>query len=537
MQTFSGESVHYRKGNRSIGVHFLLFISMIVAITACSEFQDRQTPTAASQTKTTAIHTIAPQASSLPVSEPVTPQVSTIDIPAEDLRGVLLRFWHPWSGATQKAVSGLVEQFNLSNPWGILVAEVPFSGYDSLNTALLDSESQFETPNVAAGFLHQALNWDQSHPLMDLNIYAIDPEWGLSQHEREDFYPLFWEYDKVDNRRLGIPTYRSAQLLIYNQSWAEELGFSTPPATPEEFRQQTCAAAESYLNDDFPENNGMGGWIISTEPAVTLSWIRAFSGHVLRSPIPAHDQSIYQFNTSSAQRSFTYLRDLFDRGCAWIPQASAPDLAFASRQGLIATASLNDLPFISSALEALDNPDRWTILPFPSETQSPLINVYGPSYFALQAEPDEQLAAWLFIRWMSLPENNVRIIETNPAFPARISTIKYLQPYAKRHPQWASALELLENAQNEPAAGSWGAVRRSLGDATTQLYRSYFTVDQIGSLLDYLDHFSAELHLGTDLKSVFATLTPTPGGRPSRTPAPSSSPTLELTLTIHTPTP
>ncbi|PIZ25991.1 MAG: ABC transporter substrate-binding protein, partial [Chloroflexi bacterium CG_4_10_14_0_8_um_filter_57_5] len=44
--------------------------------------------------------------------------------------------------------------------------------------------------------------------------------------------------DPVNGQRLGAPAQRSARFLFYNQTWARELGFSAPPATADEFRQQ-----------------------------------------------------------------------------------------------------------------------------------------------------------------------------------------------------------------------------------------------------------------------------------------------------------
>jgi multiple sugar transport system substrate-binding protein len=60
-----------------------------------------------------------------------------------------------------------------------------------------------------------------------------EPRWGLAQEDIEDFFPLFWEQEQDGGALLGLPFYRSGQVLFYNQSWAEDLGFNTPPTTPE----------------------------------------------------------------------------------------------------------------------------------------------------------------------------------------------------------------------------------------------------------------------------------------------------------------
>ncbi len=172
---------------------------------------------------------------------------SAITVKSEELRGALIRFWHPWSGSLGRVTDRLVQEFNLTNPWGILVTAVPYPGYDALQNGL---ETSFETstsalPQVTLGYLHQLLAWDKSHNLVDLLPYVNDPQWGLTSTEQADFYPLFWSQDVIEGRRLGIPAFRSGQLLLYNQSWAKELGFEQPPADPDQFLQQACAGSSA----------------------------------------------------------------------------------------------------------------------------------------------------------------------------------------------------------------------------------------------------------------------------------------------------
>jgi len=54
------------------------------------------------------------------------------------------------------------------------------------------------------------------------------------------------------------------------------LGFLAPPSTDEEVRDQMCAANASFLKDDDTTNDGLGGWLINTDPVAMLSWLTAF---------------------------------------------------------------------------------------------------------------------------------------------------------------------------------------------------------------------------------------------------------------------
>jgi hypothetical protein len=129
--------------------------------------------------------------------------------------------------------------------------------------------------------------------------------------------------------------------------------------------------------------------------------------------------------------------------------------------------------------------------------------------------------------------------EVGGAFPVRRSALSGLEGYKNRYPQWAAALEQLARARSEPQFQSWGTVRWALSDASTQLFRSYFSIDQLPKLLAYLDRVAADLHIGPELSGVYhtPTVTPTPSPtatrtsrptetvRPTRTPRSTASPT------------
>jgi multiple sugar transport system substrate-binding protein len=479
-----------------------------------------------------------PAASSTPVRSPTATLQPTraILIKPEELRGAMIRFWHPWSGALGQIIERQVQEFNLTNSWGILVTAVAYPGYDALEKSLEASFQTSTTPQVALGYLHQSLAWDRSHKLVDLLPYINDAQWGMTSTEQADFYPIFWDQDVVDGRRLGMPAFRSGQLLLYNQSWAKELGFEQPPADPDQFMQQACAASSANQRDKLPDNDGTGGWIISTDYSAMLGWIYAFGGEVLKTPEPGLSQSVYQFDTPQNEDTFKFLRAAYQNSCAWLPESGYPENEFARRLGLFSTASVLDLPYQEEALRSANNQDQWTVLAFPSPEHHPAFDVYGPAYVLLPASAQQQLAAWLFVRWLAAPQQQARQVEASGALPVRKTALEYLKTYSTDHPQWAEAVKLIPAARGEPPIESWGQARWALADAATQLFRSYFSIDQVPTLLSYLDAFVAELHLGPDLQGVFATSTntPSPTATPSRTPIP--SPSLTATRTPRPPT-
>jgi len=277
-------------------------------------------------------------------------------------------------------------------------------------------------------------------------------------------------------------------VLFYNQGWAESLGFNSPPVTPDDFKNQACAAAQANLKDLPWQNNGTGGWLVDTNALTLISWMQTFGG-----TLPLVENQPYQFNTSQARDSFTYLRQLFDKGCAWAGKEDLPYDYFASRQAIFFSGPLQDILPLADTMAQQKSADHWSILPFPSLTHKPVLVVSGPSYAILKSSPRQQLAAWLFIRWMIQPEHLASLVEADGSLPVRVSELDQLSAFKQRYPQWNLVQQWIPVAQTTPPVSSWRQVKPILEDAGWQTFSSNFTVTQIPQTLVMLDETIQEV--------------------------------------------
>ena len=465
------------------------FLSGLLLAAACIG-QPSPAPTAVSPTPES-----SPTATSLPPSPTPTPTVtplptSSLGLKAADLNGVTLEFWHPWSGATGSAVQQSLVEFNASNPYGITVDAVSHGDLNSLYGSIEQTQPDAGLPDLSVAANYQIQSWiSAGKPVAGLDTYLSDPEWGVSEQELADFNQLFLQQDVRQGSRIGLPAVRTSQVIYYNTSWAEELGFTSPPETPEEFKSQACAAARANQNIDSPDDDGTGGWLVNTTPQGILSWLQAFDSSLL---LP--NDAGYQFNNPQSEAALLFLKDLFDEGCAFELLESPPEAAFANRRALFITASLADIDYQASEFVRSENDDRWTVTGFPSPGGEPAISVYGPSYFMFAGTPEENLAAWLVIEWLLSPEQEAGLIKARGTFPVKNATRDLLEDYGAEHPQWLAAQDLLRSADAEPGLQSWGAVRWILGDVGTQVFRYYFTPGRIPATLELMDETAAELH-------------------------------------------
>jgi ABC-type glycerol-3-phosphate transport system substrate-binding protein len=111
---------------------------------------------------------------------------------------------------------------------------------------------------------------------------------------------------------------------------------------------------------------------------------------------------------------------------------------------------------------------------------------------------EEDLAAWLVIKWLAAAEQQADFVTANGSFPTRSSAMEFLSAYASENPQWASAQDLLGNARAEPNLISWNVVRWVVSDVGTQIFRYYYTPETIPATLELMEETAAELHERTE---------------------------------------
>ncbi|HSB02460.1 MAG TPA: hypothetical protein VLE49_17540, partial [Anaerolineales bacterium] len=282
------------------------------------------------------------------------PAASSLDVEKEALRGVQVKVWYPWFGAEASLFESQIAKFNTENEWGIVVSGEEKRNYNEL---FLETDAAFEQgtyPQIVIGFPEYALAW-QDH-VVDLTPYVGDPLYGWNPFDVSDFPTVIWKQDELDGKRYGVPAQRTARFLLYNQSWARELGFLTPPRTSAEFEQQACAAHKALSTDADPNNDPLGGWLIDTNAMTPLSWMIAFGGGV-------QEAEGYRFLTPGNIAAFRFVKTLQQKSCAWVPSQDVSVFdRFATRQALFATASLEDLPDQTRAFSAANSTDEWTVL-------------------------------------------------------------------------------------------------------------------------------------------------------------------------------
>lgn len=425
---------------------FVLTAVLGLVLSACSGTSAEP----ASQTTATR----KPTATFLP--DPTATPAPYLQVDLAELRGTQITFLHGWSGKRANETAALVDQFNQTNEWGIFVIVDAPGSHRLAYQKLLQTGGDTPAPALAATRSDDLRAWQaSSQKLVDISGYSSLPQIGLPLTSSADFYPALLAETREGDFQFGLPAAGNLHLLIYNQGWARELGFAGSPTSFVDFRQQVCAAAQA-------STDGVGGWLVSTSPETALAWLSALGAEQV------FDGSAFTFNTDGAQKAFLDLSALFSQGCAWNGRALTPYDYFAARQTLAYSGTLLDLLPQAQVNKVFAAADTWTALPYPGEGSSAVL-ADGDAYAVLESTPEQQMAAWLFIRWMSQPGMQARLAAADGSLPPGKQALQEMGKFGSENPQWLDAVRLAEDALSAPVSPFWREVRLILQDALWSL--------------------------------------------------------------------
>ena len=390
--------------------------------------------------------------------------VSTFDLPVEpaaegplagvDPSGQTITWWHQHSGTREEFLNAIIADFNENNPWGITVEASNQGGYGDIYTKMIAGIPTGDVPNVVVAYQNQALAYYQAGGLTeDLDVYVLDPTWGLNEAEIADFVPSFFEQDvSEDGVRIGFPPNRSLEGLYYNQTALEELGYDGPPTTWEEFREMACAFTEQGWSGY--EGTDTVGYTVRTDASNIAAGAFANGGEV-------YVDGQYDYTQQATVDYIQFMVDLYNDGCATLVAEQYGDQNnFAAGKALFFMGSTSGLPFIKQGIEdAYEVPFEWGVTALPY-ADVPVVNIYGASVSVTDSTPEAELASWLFIRWMTEPEQQGGWAVASQYFPVRYSAQEGMAELFADLPQYEQAWNLLQGeGAVEPQIASYDVVR------------------------------------------------------------------------------
>lgn len=345
----------------------LFFFAGMMILISCSGAETIPEPTASPVVGLPTPHIVQ----ITPTPEP------TVDIGAqpENISGISFPFWYALSGGQATLLEQEIAKFNIVNQYGIRVEPIKFNTLFEMGKALEDRIEP--SPGL---ILDQLIDLNRfKFELIDWSHYMLLNGSGL---DGANFI------NSPDNWT-SIPFTRSARYLLYNSSFAQELGFNNAPKTFEEFEEQICAANQFWKTDEDLTNDNFGGYLLADD----ASWQEPISWMA----IGTKDGSAAGFDLKIAEQNLLKLEQLREDSCIWYTTDTNPIDGLQTRKAIITSIDLQSLSEFLSAIKTSGSQDQILLITYPGEVKAVL---YGLDLFIPKTEPEIQLAAYLFSRWL-----------------------------------------------------------------------------------------------------------------------------------------
>ena len=401
-----------------------------------------------------------------------------------ELDGTTISFWHVYGEGDPRneAITAIVADFNATNEFGITVEALDQGRYGDVEDKVNAGIQSGDLPNVVQAYTSALNNWDTVSMVADLEPYVLDKGYGLTQEEYDDIYPSVLDLGVTqDGRRLSWVLSQSANVLVYNYTWARELGFDAAPTSPAELKEQLCAAAAA-------NGDGTGGIVWAPTTGNITTMVHAFGGDYLNDAGDAYD-----FATDEIKEAVLYIHELRDAGCTFETE-SYPNPEQATRKALVTMSSTSGLKYYGYAFADAENDDEWGFFGAPGPDGMVGVDSYTQAVGVMKSNPEQEAASWLFVKYLTSAANQATWIEGSGYFPTHFSTEGMLDTYLADNPIYAAGYATVAQlGQGEPETfTAWNSVRRALEDAAAELYTADGAAE-VDAILDALNETAAEL--------------------------------------------
>lgn len=360
------------------------------------------------------VPTEAPKPTEVPVVEVANPPAAAEQVDAISLDGKKTEvvFWHNRSEKDQAFLQGMLDEFNASNPYGITAkAEIAGASYNDLYTKVSAAIQAGQPPAMSLAYQNQAAFYRGQGAVIDLAPFIKSTKYGFTEEDLKDYFAAFLASDanpQYKGEILGFPTQRSMDVMYYNVDWLNALGYTEPPKDWATFEEIACKAAAE--NDKY-------GWTFRHDASNFASMVFSNGGRII-----AEDGSAYVFNSDAGVAAVKTVQSLFAKKCAIeIPTSEkyGEQTRFGNGQVMFVFASSSGLLYYKDAVEKGAN-FKWSIAMLPNSGK-PAVNLYGASISVYKTTPEQELAAWLVIKFLGEKEQTSRWAIQTGYLPVRAS--------------------------------------------------------------------------------------------------------------------
>ena len=373
---------------------------------------------------------------------------------------VKVKFWHAMSGKRIELLKGMAADFNKTHP-GITVESQYIGSYNETLSKTISAVKAGNAPHIFQLYEVGTRSMIDAGMIMPIGDMAKpgEVEWG-------DYVEAVMSYYEIDGKLYSMPFNSSTPILFYNKTLFKKAGLD--PARPPDTWNQVRKLGKQIMDSGAAEAGitwNLHSWYFEQWHAVQNAELANHgNGREGRANKVLFDGpegvSIVKWWTD-LEKDKIYL----NTGRGW----SNHRKAFISGQAAMMISSTSDVTQMTDAF----NTKGWELgtgfFPRPDAVPRQGVAIGGGTLWMIKDHPHEELnAAWEFLKWISMPEQQVIWHKGTGYFPIRKSAMKLLEEegWYTKFPNYKVAFDqLLQTKTSLATKGALIGVFPQLRDA------------------------------------------------------------------------
>ena len=396
---------------------------------------------------------------------------------------VKIQFWHAMGGWRIELLQSMAEEFMKTHP--DIEVEVQYTGSyrDTLNK-LIAAVRAGNPPHVVQIYdigTQVMIDGGIAVPMQEL--IDNDPTFDLGA-----FMPQVLNYYRVNGKLYSMPFNSSNPILYYNKTLFKEAGLD-PDRPPQTF-EEVIEMGRKLVKKDAQGNIIQG--------AITWPfhcWF--FEQFMANQNAPLVDNSNGRtgrptkaiFNSPAGLKIFKFWKQLTDEGLMINTKKedwTGARQLFLSQKVAMLISSTSDVKLMEMGSKENGFELGTAFLPRPADSESGGVVIGGGSLWIIKGHPKKEVeAAWEFVKWMALPEQQITWHKNTGYFPVRKDAVSRLlfSGYYAEHPDHLTAMmQLLLSKQtyatNGAIIGAFPEIREIVETAIEKMLNGEMTPEE-----------------------------------------------------------
>jgi ABC-type glycerol-3-phosphate transport system substrate-binding protein len=329
---------------------------------------------------------------------------------------VILTLWHTLPSASETLVNSLAAEFHDKYPSIVVRIERRPNEGEILRQGLA-AIALNQAPDLVLADDRTLAEFGRRSALVNLEPLLGDAMQGMNDEERADFFPGFLDtvrFRELKNQMLAFPFERRAVVLYYNADLLKSANVQVP-RTWDQFGSVARATTRGNVR----------GWAMSADAMAFYAMLFSRGGNILND-----SQTLARFGEEAGLKSLQTIVALTKGGSAYLVDSTSTGRDdFVQGKTALWIGSTDDLATVANAISRVSPNRQWGVTNLPQDDPAhPFTAVVGNDLAIFKRSEEHVRAAWLLIRWLTLPEQSARWSRTSFCVPVRLSAQALLAP-------------------------------------------------------------------------------------------------------------